>query len=301
MRAELAASLCIPKDQALSVEIDPLSIDARVSGKPSVAIQPFEVELPTIEVTFPTVIVDIPSPQLKVSLTPGTDPLAAFVASMVPVLQSVKYFDFAQAPNQAIFGTAVTALMVAHALTALALPSVSVDAKLTLGQVKLHVDGALAVKFGKVRVHAVPIGGPDQELKVGLDLGDSGIAVKTDALKAGLSGCVVLNGGDPLHTVPPPPTVPPGPRVFDIIPSVDRDRTTLKITVMGEGFGQPQGKGGLLVKDQTQSYVPGQYLLWSENTIVVAFRPALSAGPYSVDLRDANGTPLANHLYLSVP
>ena len=53
MRAEVSASLCSPEERPVSLKLDPVKLDTRLSGTPSVSADPVEVELPEITVTVP--------------------------------------------------------------------------------------------------------------------------------------------------------------------------------------------------------------------------------------------------------
>ena len=68
MRAEVSASLCSPEERPVSLKIDPVKLDTRLSGTPSVSADPVEVELPEITVTVPEMTVELPNPTLTMSL-----------------------------------------------------------------------------------------------------------------------------------------------------------------------------------------------------------------------------------------
>ena len=53
MRAEVSASLCSPEEPPVSLKLDPVKLDTRLSGTPSISVDPVEVELPEITVTVP--------------------------------------------------------------------------------------------------------------------------------------------------------------------------------------------------------------------------------------------------------
>lgn len=293
MRAELDASLCIPKDQPVSLTVDEIGVDARVSGTPHVTISPIELGLPDVTVTIPDVTITLPAPTLSLKVNSGTtNALADYFYAMYNLLDSVTPTD--TIAKVEIFAAASFALP-AGAIKALALPALEVDVALNLGQLKIDFDKPLKVDVGAFTLHS------DREeppVTVGADLGNSGVAVSVDPLHAAVAGCVVLNGGDP----PCPPSTGERPhslrpRLIELHKDVNPDKTTVELSLHGQGFGAAQGAVSLTAPGISLS--PLQYIAWADSVLRVKFHVA-TPGAYAVVLTTAMGV-TSDPIALTVP
>jgi hypothetical protein len=93
MRAEVSASLCSPEDRPVSLKIDPVKLDARSSGTPTVSADPIEVELPDITVTVPEITVELPNPTLNVTFGVGDSGVVEYLEGVRAFLQSLDPVD----------------------------------------------------------------------------------------------------------------------------------------------------------------------------------------------------------------
>lgn len=286
MRAELDASLCIPKDQAVTLSIDEIAADARISGTPSATISPIALELPTIAVEIPNVTLTLPAPTLSVKVGFGTtNVLADYLSAMAAVLDPLTPNGLlpTDPADIAVLAAGIVGLTAGVAKAVLA-PTIEIDVTLNLGQAKLSFDKPLTVKAGAFQLHGIANVPP---ITLGADLGNSGVAASLDPLKAALSGCLVLNGGDP-------PCGPPGePRPMGPRPTMTRvekkggaTSTNVQLIIHGHGFGAPQGTVSL--KTPGIALSPTQYLLWSDTEIRAAFN-VQTPGPYAATLTSAMG------------
>src|SRR5882672_6684983 len=95
MRAEVSASLCSPEDRPVSLKVDPVKLDTRLSGTPTVSVDPAEVELPEITVTVPEFTVELPNPTLTVTLGFGTN--IEYLEDLLTFLKSLDADDAMEA------------------------------------------------------------------------------------------------------------------------------------------------------------------------------------------------------------
>ena len=293
MRAELDASLCIPEERPVNLKLDPVKVDARLSGTPGVAVSPVAVDLPAITVTLPGLTVELPSPTVTATVGLAGDNVVEYLTGMRTFMQSLNPLGSLGPPlvlpdptDVFIFAAAVAALG-PGVLKALALPTLEAEVKVTLGKLKISSDQPLVIDTGQIKLHGVPTAGDDQPITVGADLGDTGVAAALDAVKVALSGCVVLNGGDP--PAPPPPPPPPPPTVLGIDVKTDDAKKGLHVEIRGQGFGAPQGQGFVVLNQMGLALSPDRYEAWTDVRIAVTFRPVPAPGAYAITVTTAQG------------
>ena len=275
MRAEVSASLCSPEDRPVSLKVDPVKLDTRLSGTPTVSADPAEVELPEITVTVPEVTVELPNPTLTVTLGFGTN-----FEYLEDLLTFLKSLDAGDAMEAVVLAEGLIALP-GEVARALAFPSLRAEAELTLGDVKISADQALTIDTGRVRVHGVPVTDDVLPLKVSADLDNAGMTALLDGVRAALTGCLVLNGGDPPPAPPCPPTT-----ALEATAKVDDVKKILTVTIQGQGFGAVEGtvelrQGNLGLTPIQQS--------WTDQTIEAVFQPIPPPGGYVVTVTTAQG------------
>jgi hypothetical protein len=278
MRAELSASLCSPEERPVSLRVDPVKLDARLSGTPSVSADPIELELPEITVTVPEITVEFPNPSLTVTLGIGTDNVVEYLESMRTFIHSLDPLDL----TDIAIGLAATAALGPGALQALLVPNLEVEAQLTLGDVKISTDQALTIDGGDVRLHGVPVTDDVLPLRISADLDETGMTALLDGVRAALTGCLVLNGGEP----PPAPPCPPA-TALGADAKVDNNKKILTVTVHGQGFGAVQGT--VVLSQGSLALTPVQTTSWTDQTIEVIFQPIPPPGGYVVTVTTAQG------------
>jgi hypothetical protein len=275
MRAEVSASLCSPEERPVSLKIDPVKLDARLSGTPAVSADPAEVELPEITVTVPEVTVELPNPTLTVTLGFGTN-----IEYLEDLLTFLKSLDADDAMEAVVLAEGLIALP-GEVARALAFPSLRAEAELTLGDVKMSADQALTIDTGRVRLHGVPVTDDVLPLKVSADLDNAGMTALLDGVRAALTGCLVLNGGDPPPAPPAPPTT-----ALEASAKVDKNKKILTVTIHGQGFGAVQGT---VVLSQGSLVLTPVQTSWTDQTIEVVFQPIPPSGGYVVTVTTAQG------------
>jgi hypothetical protein len=276
MRAEVSASLCSPEDRPVSLKIDPVKLDAQLSGTPTISADPAEVELPEITVTVPEVTLELPNPTLTVTLGFGTN-----IEYLEDLLTFLKSLDADDAMEAVVLAEGLLALP-GEVARALALPSLRAEAQLTLGDVKISADQALTIDTGRVRLHGVPVTDDVLPLKVSADLDNAGMTALLDGVRAALTGCLVLNGGDP----PPAPPAPPA-TVLGVDVKVDANKKLLVLIIHGQGFGPVQGT--VVLTQVGLSLTPVQFVSWTDQEIEVIFQPIPPPGAYAVTVTTAQG------------
>lgn len=291
MRAELSASLCSPEERPVSLKVDPVKADARMSGTPTVIADPIELDLPEITVTVPEITVTLPNPRVTVTVGVGADNVVDFLESMRTFLNSLD--PVADPVIDGAISLAALGALVPGIAQALLLPSLEVEAEFTLGELKISTDEALSINGGEMRLHGVPVDGDVQPLKIGADLDNTGLSALLDGLRAALTGCLVLNGGDP----PPAPPAPPS-AVLGVDVKVDSNKKILILTIHGQGFGTVQGT--VVLSQVGQSLTPVQYASWTDQAIEVIFQPIPAPGAYAVTVTTAQGVS-TQPLAISVP
>jgi hypothetical protein len=286
MRAELDASLCIPKDKAITLGIDEIAVDARVSGTPSATISPIALELPTIAVEIPNVTLTLPAPTLSVKVNFGTtNALADYLSAMAAVLDPLTPNGLppTDPADIAVLAAGILALPLGVAKALLA-PSIEVDVTLNLGQAKITFDKPLTVQTGAFRLHGIANVPP---ITLGADFGNSGVAASLDPLKAALSGCLVLNGGDrPCGPLGEPRPTGPVPTVARVEKKGGATSTNVQLIIHGHGLGASQGTVSLRTPGIALS--PTQYLLWSDTEVRAAFN-VQNPGAYAATVTSATG------------
>lgn len=285
MRAEVSASLCSPEERPVSLKIDPVKLDARLSGTPAVSADPAEVELPEITVTVPEVTVELPNPTLTVTLGFGTN-----IEYLEDLLTFLKSLDAGDAMEAVVLAEGLLALP-GEVARALAFPSLRAEAKLTLGDVKMSADQALTIDTGRVRLHGVPVTDDVLPLRVNADLDNAGMTALLDGIRAALTGCLVLNGGDPPPAPPAPPTT-----ALEASAKVDKKKNVLTVTIQGQGFGAAQGT---VVLSQGSLVLTPVQTSWTDQTIEAVFQPIPPSGGYVVSVTTAQG--VSSQVTVNVP
>jgi hypothetical protein len=166
-------------------------------------------------------------------------------------------------------------------------PGFSGDLSVDPGTLDITVT-PLTIDLGTLRVHAVPQGGNDLPIQLGIDFDQTSVIAAFDGLHANVEGCLTLNGGEA-----PPPVQPPPPTVSRV--AVDHEgRVATKLVIFGQGFGANQGQGFVeavdnnLAHTKASSYPQGT---WADQHVVALFQPALQPGPYvAIVHNDAGGT-----------
>ncbi len=208
MRAEVSASLCSPEERPVSLKLDPVKLDTRLSGTPSISADPIEVELPEITVTVPEITVELPSPTLNVTLGVGDSGVVEYLEGVRAFIQSLQLgsVDPPELPDPTDVALAAAALLAIgpDVIRAIALPKLELEAELELGDLKISADDSLTIDTGRVRLHGVPVDDDVLPVKIAADLDNGGMTAVLESVRAALTGCLVLNGGDP----PPAPCAP---------------------------------------------------------------------------------------------
>lgn len=287
MRAELSASLCSPEERPVSLRVDPVKLDARLSGTPTVSADPIELELPEITVTVPEITVEFPNPSLRVTLGIGTGNVVEYLESMRAFMRSLDPLDV----TDIAIGIAATGALGLGAIQAILVPNLELEAELTLGEVKISADQALTIDGGDVRLHGVPVTDDVLPLRISADLDETGMAALLDGVRAALTGCLVLNGGDP----PPAPPAPPA-TALEATAKVDNNKKILTVTIHGQGFGAVQGT--VVLSQGSLALTPVQ-TSWTDQTIEVVFQPIPPPGGYVVTVTTAQG--VSSQVTVDVP
>jgi hypothetical protein len=278
MRAEVSASLCSPEDRPASLTIDPVKLDARSSGTPTVSADPIEVELPDITVTVPEITVELPNPTLNVTFGVGDSGVVEYLEGVRAFLQSLDPSD----PSDIALGAAALLAIGPDLIRAVALPKLELEAELEFGELKISADEALAIDTGRIRLHSVPATDDVLPVKIAADLDETGVTALLDGMRATLTGCLVLNGGDP----PPAPPAPPA-TVQGVDVKVDADKKLLVLIIHGQGFGPVQGT--VVLSQVGLSLTPVQFVSWTDQEIEVIFQPIPPPGAYAVTVTTAQG------------
>jgi hypothetical protein len=286
MRAEVSASLCSPEDRPVSMKVDPVKLDSRLSGTPTVSADPIELELPEMTVSVPEVTVELPNPTLNVTLGVGDSGVVEYLEGVREFIDSLQLGSVDPPelpdPNHVLLAAAAIVAVGPDILRAIALPKLELDVELTLGDVKISTDQALTIDGGEMRLHSVPATDDVLPLRVNADLDDTGMTALLDGLRAALTGCLVLNGGDP-------PPAPPGPpaTVLGVDGKVDTNKKILILTIHGQGFGPVQGT--VVLSQVGLSLTPVQFVSWTDQEIEVIFQPIPPPGAYAVTVTTAQG------------
>ncbi len=286
MRAEVSASLCSPEERPVSLHLDPVKLDTRLSGTPSISADPIEVELPEITVTVPEITVELPSPTLNVTLGVGDSGVVEYLEGVRAFIQSLQLgsVDPPELPDPTDVALAAAALLAIgpDVIRAIALPKLELEAELELGDLKISADDSLTIDTGRVRLHGVPVDDDVLPVAVAADLDNTGMTAVLESVRAALTGCLVLNGGDP----PPAPPAPPA-TVLGVDVKVDTNKKILILTIHGQGFGPVQGTVAL--SQVGLSLTPVQYASWTDQEIEVIFQPIPPPGAYAVTVTTAEG------------
>lgn len=286
MRAEVSASLCSPEERPVSLKLDPVKLDTRLSGTPSVSAGPIEVELPEITITVPEFTVELPSPTLNVTLGVGDSGVVEYLEGVRAFIQSLQLgsVDPPELPDPTDVALAAAALLAIgpDVIRAIALPKLELEAELELGDLKISADDSLTIDTGRVRLHGVPVDDDVLPVKIAADLDNAGMTAVLESVRAALTGCLVLNGGDP----PPAPPAPPA-TVLGVDVKVDTNKKILILTIHGQGFGPVQGT--VVLSQVGLSLTPVQYASWTDQEIEVIFQPIPPPGAYAVTVTTAQG------------
>ena len=277
MRAEVSASLCSPEERPVSLKLDPVKLDTRLSGTPSVSVDPVEVELPEITVTVPEITVELPSPTLTVTVGVGD-------SGVVEYLDGVRDFinSLGDSPEDGLLKAAALLAIGPDLIRAVALPKLELEAELELGDLKISADNSLTIDTGRVRLHGVPVEDDVLPVKIAAGLDNAGMTAVLESVRAALTGCLVLNGGDP----PPAPCAPTA-TVLDVKAKVDTNQKLLVLIIQGHGFGTVQGTVALT--QAGVSLTPQQFTTWTDELIEVIFQPIPPPGAYAVTVTTAQG------------
>ncbi len=277
MRAEVSASLCSPEERPVSLKIDPVKLDTRLSGTPSVSADPVEVELPEITVTVPELTVELPNPTLTMSLGFGD-------SGVVEYLEDIRDFidSLGDSAEELALKAAAALAATTDVIRAVALPKLEFEIELELGDLKISADDSLTIDTGRVRLHGVPVDDDVLPVKIAADLDNTGMTAVLESVRAALTGCLVLNGGDP----PPAPAAPPA-TVLGVDVKVDANKKILILTIHGQKFGPVQGT--VVLSQVGLSLTPVQYASWTDQEIEVIFQPIPPAGAYAVTVTTAQG------------
>ena len=277
MRAEVSASLCSPEERPVSLKLDPVKLDTRLSGTPSVSVDPVEVELPEITVTVPEITVELPSPTLNVTVGVGD-------SGVVEYLDGVRDFinSLGDSPEDVILKGAALLAIGPDLIRAVALPKLELEAELEFGDLKISADDSLTIDTGRIRLHGVPVDDDVLPVTVSADLDNTGVTAVLESVRAALTGCLVLNGGDP----PPAPCAPTA-TVLDVKTKVDTNKKLLVLIIQGHGFGTVQGTVALT--QAGVSLTPQQFTTWTDELIEVIFQPIPPPGAYAVTVTTAQG------------
>jgi hypothetical protein len=279
MRAEVSASLCSPEDRPVSLKVDPVKLDTRLSGTPTVSADPIELELPEMTVSVPEVTVELPNPTLNVTFGVGDSGIVEYLEDIRGFIQSLQLVP--PDPNDLLLlGAALLAIGPA-AIGPILLPKLELNVELKLGDVKISTDQALTIDGGEMRLHGVPITDDVLPLRVNADLDDTGMTALLDGVRAALTGCLVLNGGDPPPAPPAPPTT-----ALEASAKVDNNKKILTVTIQGQGFGAVQGT---VVLSQGSLVLTPVQTSWTDQTIEVVFQPIPPSGGYVVTVTTAQG------------
>lgn len=272
MRAELDASLCVPEKHPVSVEVDPMKAEVGLSGKPGVDVTPLRLMLPKVSVDAPDLTLNLPDPRVTITVSTGN--------GLLTYLQDLS--NFINGLGGSAGDVAVAALLVGTggaflavgAAQALLMPSLRIDVATNLGEFKLTGDTPMTIDFGALRLHAESIKEDVRPMGLDIDLDNAKLNLVIDKLKAALSGCVVLNGGNPPDVFPPcgqssPPTKP-------IVRSIQKDYDEgrkppggsgiprLNVEITGDDFGQNRGQSQVVLNRQGASFTPSDYGHWDD-------------------------------------
>lgn len=304
MRAELDASLCIPQDQPIKAKVDPSDIDVRLSGTPGVTVSPVAFGLPTVSVTIPNITFTPPSLNLSLDIGFGTDQLANYITSIVAALNLIPVTLNPLDPATILWAALLPAVILG-AGKAILTPEVSITAALVPGPITLQLDKPFSVSLGEFSLHGLQAAGNNQPMTVTADLGNTGVAAKIEPTTAELSGCVVLNGGDPpCAPHPPHPHHEPPPAVHPVVRDVEKkrgaDAKQLLVTVHGQALGVAPGVGSVVLKTTSATHTPTAYALWSDNLVTALFSPVPPNGNYVLVVTGSSGL-VANVVPLTLP
>ena len=295
MRAEVSASLCSPEDRPVSLRVEPVKLDTRLSGTPTVSADPIELELPEMTVSVPEVTVELPNPTLNVTLGVGDSGVVEYLEGVRDFIDSLQLGSIDPPelpdPNHVLLAAAAMFAVGPDILRAIALPKLELDAELTLGDVKISTDQALTIDGGEMRLHGVPITDDVLPLRVNAHLDDTGMTALLDGVRAALTGCLVLNGGDPPPAPPAPPTT-----ALEASAKVDKNKKILTVTIQGHGFGAVQGT---VVLSQGSLVLTPVQTSWTDQTIEVVFQPIPPQGAYVVTVTTAQG--VSSQVSVNVP
>ena len=167
-------------------------------------------------------------------------------------------------------------------IRAIALPKLEFEAELELGDLKISADDSLTIDTGRVRLHGVPVDDDVLPVKIAADLDNAGMTAVLESVRAALTGCLVLNGGDP----PPAPCAPTA-AVLKAKAKVDTNQKWLVLIIQGHGFGTVQGTVALT--QAGVSLTPQQFTTWTDQLIEVIFQPIPPPGAYAVTVTTAQG------------
>jgi len=307
MRADLDASLCVPEGCPINLEVCPISVDGRVSGSPEVEVGPLELELPSVEVALNSLTIDLPAPQLTLTVGPALSDIEGAITALTALRNfrnNLDAVDLVNKPADAFAAAAAVALIAAVGIQA-AVPRLRATAALDLGQVKVGLDKAAGVKLTPLRFHGVPVQGQDQPLRLQLDMDEARVQILLDRLCATLKGCVVLDGGGPPAACAHAPCEPtskeaPPPVVRKLDKESEPHRRYLELTILGTGFGDSQGQGAVELRSVSAVFSPTEYRHWSDDRILVYFEPSPPHGPYSLTVIGLTGK-VAGSVAFSIP
>jgi hypothetical protein len=322
VRAELDASLCIPEESPIDLEVDPIELHAALSGLESaVTIAPLELDLPKITTVLPGLTVVLPQPKIRIRINLASFDLAAitnWITTWKALTDSTAAAQLLNLPGSILnllggipgpppqvpppVPTVGEVMFVLPAITlaslatpALFLPQPEIDIDIDLGKIDVTFTGPVQVDMGNVMLHS----NDAPPLTAGLAMPTVGLDASVGPLNAELDGCIVLNGGDHKRVSFPTP-VPVGakPHVMAVKSKLGKPPdgfvpatpTLLELTVFGEGFGTSRGAGAVRLKGQgaAGTHSPLQYVTWSDSEIQTLFWP-LADGTYSVLVTASDG------------
>src|ERR1700738_3572391 len=90
MRAEVSASLCSPEERPVTLKVDPVKLESRLSGTPTVSADPIQLELPEMTVSVPEVTVELPNPTLNVTFEVGDSGIVEYLEGVRDFIDSLQ-------------------------------------------------------------------------------------------------------------------------------------------------------------------------------------------------------------------
>ena len=206
-------------------------------------------------------------------------------SGVVEYLDGVRDFinSLGDSPEDVVLKGAALLAIGPDLIRAVALPKLEIEAmNWSSGILKISADNSLTIDTGRVRLHGVPVDDDVLSVKIAADLDSAGMTAVLESMRAALTGCLVLNGGDP----PPAPCAPTA-TVLDVKAKVDTNQKLLVLIIQGHGFGTVQGTVALT--QAGVSLTPQQFTTWTDKLIEVIFQPIPPPGAYAVTVTTAQG------------